>query len=403
MQQKIKRIFSDSLFSIFGLILMNVIVQFAVYPTWNRVLGSEAYGNILYNISLINIAAISIGTSCSYVRMKASATEPTMNTPYLAYLGLSSALMVPFVALLKLTGLIRLDLVETILYAAVMCLTMWRCYCDVEYRLSLNYKGFFVYYAAIGAGYLLGILLFKLTNLWPLALLPGELAGVGLVLLRGRVLRRDIPANRENCLPVWHMILVLLGSEILSTVVFNGDRLLLQWLDSAAVTTYYLASLLGKTVSLITTPLNGVIIGYLARYKGGITRRLVGIVALAALGIIAVGTLCCTIASHIIIPILYPGNYADAKPLFIVANLSQVIYFVANMVTVVLIRFGKLRHNLYVNVAYMLVFCLCCIPAAALKGLVGFCYALLFTCAARLGTALWLCLRGVEPEKESVS
>lgn len=393
MQQRIKRIFSDSLYSIFGLVLMNVIVQFLVYPTWNRTLGSALYGNILYSISLINIVAISIGTSCSYVRMKASASGAVANTPYLACLGCASALMVPFVLILKLTGLVRLTTPETALYAVVMCLTMWRCYADVEYRLSLNYKGFFLYYAAIGAGYLAGIALFKSTGLWPLALLPGELAGIALVLLKGTALRPDAPATRELCLPVWHMILVLLGSEMLSTIVFNGDRLLLQWLDSAAVTTYYLASLLGKTVSLITTPLNGVIIGYLARYKGGITRRLVGIIALAALVMIAIGTVCCTIASHIIIPVLYPDNYYTVKGMFFIANLSQVIYFVANMVTVVLIRFGKLRYNLYVNLVYMLVFCALCIPVTAIHGLSGFCVALLVTCAVRLGAALLLCLR----------
>ena len=60
----VKRVMSDSVWSIAGLVLMNAVAQFAVYPVWNRELGNERYGTILYLISAMNILAISMGVAC---------------------------------------------------------------------------------------------------------------------------------------------------------------------------------------------------------------------------------------------------------------------------------------------------------------------------------------------------
>ena len=53
-----KKILSDSIWSVAGLVLMNVALQFAVYPFWERRAGEAALGNILYLISLMNIFAV---------------------------------------------------------------------------------------------------------------------------------------------------------------------------------------------------------------------------------------------------------------------------------------------------------------------------------------------------------
>ena len=61
-----KALLKDSVWTISGLMLMNVVAQFIVYPAWNRQLGSDGYGNILYLLSLMNIIAISVGSACNY-------------------------------------------------------------------------------------------------------------------------------------------------------------------------------------------------------------------------------------------------------------------------------------------------------------------------------------------------
>lgn len=383
-KSKLKNVLGDSVLSIAGLILMNVVLQFIVYPSWRSEYNAEIYGDILYLISLMNIIAVSMGVACNYARMTEVQTGKNKNLPYIAILGLSSLYGIIAAILFGAFGGVEMSVLEIILYAILLCLTMWRYYADVEFRMSLNYKGFFLYYFLISIGYGVGIFLFKLTGLWAMALIPGELFGILLVVIFGHVFEPDTLSDKKYFNAVLRTVLLLFGAEILSTIVFNGDRVVLKhFVGSSAVTIYYLASLLGKTIALLTTPLNGVIVGYLSRYKGRLTLKIMNIVLALSLGAVIIATFACTIGSHIIISRLYPEDYESAKTYFIIANLAQVLYFAAGVVTVVLLKFSKSRYQIYVNVAFAVAFVAVCIPMSYFGGLLGFCWGMIISCGVR--------------------
>lgn len=380
-----KRIFSDSIWSIAGLVLMNVALQFAVYPFWERRLGSDGLGDILYLISLMNVFSVSMGVSVNYARMRKSATVKTRNMPYIVVLLCASLIALDIGFVIALLGGVDMSFLEVFLFALVMCATMWRYYADVEYKLYLNYKKFFVYYAFVSVGYLLGIVLFFLTGLWPITLLTGELFGLAYVYMRGRIFRIDDEPFTPELHSVARLVLVLFGSEAMATLIFNADRIMLKGLlGSVAVADYYLASLLGKTVALLTVPLSGVIIGYLAKYKGVLSLKGMNIIMALSGGAIVLGTAACTVGSYIVIPIIYPDQFEAVKSYFVLANLAQVIYFVANVITVILLRFARSKYQIYVNAAYAVSFAAICIPSAIKGGFDGFCIGLAVTCVIRL-------------------
>ena len=184
---------------------------------------------------------------------------------------------------------------------------------------------------------------------------------------------------------------MLLGAEVISTFIFNADRIILRSLiGSAAVADFYVASLFGKTVALLTVPLSGVIIGYLAKYRGSLSVRTMNMItAFSGIGIL-LGTAACTGASHLIIPLLYPNHLDVIKAYFASANLSQVLYFAANVVTVILLRFARSKYQLYVNAAYAAAFAVICIPCAVFGGLRAFCIGLALTCLVRFLFAVGL-------------
>ena len=386
----IRRVVGDSAWSIAGLVLMNVAAQFAVYPVWNRQLGNEAYGRILFLISAMNILAVSMGTACNYGRMKESAVNETRNAAYLKLMGIASAAAVPYMLGVSLISGTLIAAGEMVCLILLTVATLWRFYADVEFRLSLNYRGFFQYYLAITCGYGAGVGLFLLTGLWPLALLPGELAVIAVVARRGRVLRMDQDTD-ENTRHILRLVVTLLVTEVINNLIFNGDRVLLKLaLDGTAVSLYYQASLLGKTMALVATPLNSVLIGYLARYRGGLNRKLMGMTAGGAVGLLALATVGCTLASHILIRLLYAQNYELVRGYFWVANAAQAAYFLSNIAATVLLRYCRIRYQLYINTVYAVGFCALCVPAALTAGLDGFCVALLAVCLLRLATVLGL-------------
>ena len=386
-----KKIFSDSIWSIGGLVVMNAALQLAVYPIWERRLGGEALGDILYLISLMSVFAVSAGVSAGYARLRKSSAAKTHNTPYLIILGCASLIALDIAFVISLLADIDLTLTETVLFGLLMCATMWRYYADVEYKLYLNYKKFFVYYALIGVGYLIGILLFYITKLWPLALLVGELFGLAYVLFRGRIFRIDDEPFTPELDSAASLALVLFGAEVVSTFIFNADRIILRSLvGSEAVADFYVASLFGKTAALLTVPISGVIIGYLAKYRGSLSVKGMNVISVfSGIGIL-LGTAACTAASHLIIPLLYPNQLDDIKVYFISANLSQILYFAANVVTVILLRFACSKYQLYVNAVYAVAFVSICIPCALLGGLRAFCIGLAVTCLARFLFAVGL-------------
>lgn len=394
--QKAKGILSDSIWSIAALMLINCVAQFLVYPFWAAEFNDERYGNVIYVMSLVNTFAVAIGVACNYARMTESSKRETKNGDYNLILLAFSILVGILCFFLTVLSNLGMSLQESGLAAILAILTMWRYYADVEYRLSLNYKGYFVYYFTISIGYLLGLLLFWQTKLWPLALLPGEILGLFLVTYEGKLFKEDCFTKSETFRINCNTVFVLVATNIISNAIFNGDRILLQLLiNGSAVTLYYLASLVGKTMSLITTPLNSVIIGYLSRFKGEFTRKMIQLFTVATLVGITIGTLFAIIGSHILIRILYPENYLQVKDYFLIANLTQVVYFVTNIVTTMLLRIAKTNRQLIVNVVYAVAFLVLCIPAALLYGVSGFCIALLAANVTRYLVAIACCYMSI--------
>ena len=402
--RKLRRFVGDSIWTIAGLILMNAAAQFGVYPIWNRQMGNEAYGKVLYLIAGMNILAISMGAACNYGRMRASAEGPTGNRTYNRMLGIASCAAIPYMGLVYLlSGNADRPAAEIPLVMLLCVATMWRYYADVGYRLQLNYKGCFVYYGVIALGYAAGIGLFLWLGLWPLALLPGELAGLALVYFRGDTLRNEPAAGGDDRWIV-KIVLTLLGTEVISNLIANGDRVMLNWvLGGTAVTLYYQASLVGKTMSLITTPLNSVLIGYLARSKQRFTRGLMLRVTGLSLAALAVGTAGCVLGSHILIRLLYPQNYELVKGYFWLANLGQAAFFTSGVAATVLLRYCRVRYQLVINVVYAVLFVGLGLPAVYKGGLEYFCAAVALAGLGKLACVLILGFRDAEKDNRGDS
>ncbi len=167
-------------------------------------------------------------------------------------------------------------------------------------------------------------------------------------------------------------------------------------LDGTQVTIFYIASLLGKAIAMLTEPIAGVAIGFLARAKSFGRRQFV----LSALCSLALGALAFAALIPItpfLIGMLYPDVVAEAKPFFLIANGGQIVYFIANLLLVIVLRFAAEKYQLYINVSYSVLFFAVCIPALLRGGLPLFCDLVLALNAVRLLAVLVL---GVWKSKE---
>lgn len=374
--EKIKGITGDLIYSVLGLVAMNGVIQLVLYPFFNSSLGSEQFGNVLTMISLVSIMGSTFGTAANYSRMVSHTKGVDSNGDYNVFLLIIAVASVG-VSIVGVLWLGEGGIVYFIGYYLLMVVTVMRYYGDVEFRLNVNYKRFLIYYLLISAGYLIGIACFKFTASWILAMLVGEMLAVGYVIITGSIFRKPFLKPSKNFKTNFVSFALLSGTELIATLILNADRIMLQaFAGGTAVTVFYAATLIGKMVSLVSMPLNGVIIGHLARYDGKLKDSTFVKLCGGSILLSLVLNVLCVGVSYVFVGIMYADIFEMVKPYFWLANLGQVFYFVSNTLTVILLRFTDEKYQLYINLIYLAVFAVLAVPMTYVWQLWGMAWAL---------------------------
>jgi O-antigen/teichoic acid export membrane protein len=370
-KDKLKVFAGDLIYSLIGLLVFNGVMQLLIYPRMTVFMGSESWGVVLTIISAASIVATSFGTGANYSRMVVSVNQDDVAGDYNIFLAWVAAgsLAVSFFTMFIVND------VGLSAYIGIYCLMVamtLRYFSDVEYRLNVNYRGLMVYYFIITAGYIAGLALYPVFHSWALTLVLGELLGPLWVAVRGHIYRRPLfrksPHFKENI----RSMLTLSSSYLLTNLVLFSDRILLLIFEGGtAVTVFYTATLVGKIVSLLTSPLNGVITGHLAKYKGKITRKAIGELAIVLIGIGIVVTAASMLVSVVFVKLMYADLYDQASQYFLVANAGQIVYFISETFLVVLLRYTKENLQLKINSIYAILFYAVGIPAVMFFGTMG--------------------------------
>lgn len=397
-----KGFFKDSFLSIAALMTMNVMLQLLIYPVLRSISGVQEYGNMLFLVGIVNIISTSVGCSANNSRLKASTSNKDCSREYNLFLLAAFLLYLPAACLVLRSSQAGNTVSQVFWYWSLMCATTYRNYADVEYRLHVNYKGYFGYYLAVSAGYLIGIVVYFITHNWTHIFLTGELSAAAMAMLLHRKERTNKKRGRKLKLKqIFTSIAILMSSQLLVNTILNADRLILKlFVGASAVTVYYAASLLGKTAALITAPLNSVIIGYLARrsedIRTGTFLKMCMLVFAGSLLLSAVSIL----GSHIFVAVFYPQEYGAAKAFFVSANTAQIFYFTTGIIMTILLRYMKEQYQFYINGCYCVVFLALAIPVTIRYGICGFSIALCCANLFRFILAAWVGIIALKRLKE---
>ncbi len=370
LKKLMKGIGTDFILSVGAIVLFNGVIQFVLYPFLEDRMGAEKFGVVIYLLAIISVVG-AFGSAANYSRMVVSAKRECSNGDYNRYF----LIVAGVVAAVSAVGLVALKSFSPLYfvgYAALMMLTILRYYGDVEYRLSCNFKGYFVYYVLIAVGYIVGVLLYRFTGSWLVAMLIGEALAIGFVALRGSIFKPPLFKKsvnyKENTKSVW----ALVAANLVQTVVLNADRILvIFFLGSYEVTVFYVATLVGKIVALVTVPLEGIVISYLTKFEDKLNYKLFLLFSGATAAVCAVMVGATTLASHILVPMLYPDIYEVASQYFVVANAGQVLFFASTVLITFVLKISGETSQLAMNLIYLAVFVATVIPCIAIWGMWG--------------------------------
>lgn len=356
---------------------MNGVLQLVVNPLINSWIGENKFGTYQSILAVVAIMGNTFGIAANYSRMVRNREKKDSNSDYNIFMIVIAIFCIP-VSAVALTINHSMNLGAFLLIIPLMIFTVLRYYGDVWYRMNLNYKGFFCYYAIITAGYGIGLIICKFTLKWEFVFLAGELFAFLYLLFSGKIYRSSTLKPSENFSGSLKSMLLLSGNNLISALTQNADRIILQISSGGtAVATFYVATLLGKVVSIFTMPLNGVVIGYLTKYDGAITKKIFSLFITALLVIGFVAIFGCYIGSVIFVKIFYADIFLQAKPYFLLANAGQVLYFLSNCLTTVILRIANEKYQIVINVIYAIIFVATTIPMTMSSGIQGLTYALL--------------------------
>lgn len=385
---KRKNMAVNTIYTMGGALLMNGVLQLIIYPLLNRFMGSSQLGILLYIMGLAAILCPSVGQALNTSRLVVRRNSQVSNGDYCVLL-----LLFGGVGCLASLAIAR-DSMESvgavILTAVLLMATIFRYYGDVEYRLNLDYKKYFIYYAVLSVGYIAGFGLYFLTGNWFLVFLSGEILALAYLAATGSVFRGFF-ARSSFFGTAFHKGWILVLSYLITNLTLNIDRLVLKhFISDLAVTEYYVTSLIGKTLVLLVAPINTILISYLTKKKENLTRKQFLSLTGAGVCVSLVFWGAAQIGTPIFIKLFYPLLYESVKPMVAIVNISQILGLLSAYLFIIVLTFTKENWQLILQVFHLAVMVLLVALFMRKNGLMGFSVAVLSANAIRVGAVVLL-------------
>lgn len=373
---KLNKVSKDFAYSIAASIITTGVMQFLVYPELAKIFDSTVYGQLLTTMGLVNTVSVSLGNTLNNTRLIQNNMyhEKGLVGDYNLIL-IFANLLGFFVVLILGNILFPFNIKISIMLSVFTAMLISRSYLIVAYRIKLNFKLNFYCNIAASIGYIIGIFFVKHSNLWPIVFITSELMSI-LFLLYTADLHKEPLRSTSLIYKTVKKYAILILTSLSGNLLIYLDRLIIYPLLGAGfVSTYTTASLFGKTLGIVMTPISGVLLGYFSQGKSKLTSKNFWIINTIVL-------LCAILFFITSLPIapwftglLYPTLIEPARQFIVYANIASVINVVASMVQPAVLIYAPTYWQLIKEVLYGIIYIALGILLTRSYGLMGFCVA----------------------------
>lgn len=369
-------------------LISNFVLQFFLYPAIERQTGEAHYGEILVFITIANVCGLAFGGA-------ANGAYLTSRRHYQARSGDFFCILAGICAVFSVVAVVAFHRyltgwVEGVCLALLITLTGYKSYSFVEFQLKKDYPHYLLFTSIIVVTEIACLPLFYLTRQWPVLLLPGMAVGIVYVCLRGEIYRRPM-VRSEHFGQAARDTVTLSGAYLLDFGAQNADRfLLLPLLGGIAVTHYYVASLFSKTLSMITGPVENLILAYLSDQKEPFNRRNFLLINLFLLvgSVIFFGGVVLLGPWLLKLPFLYPNLVKDVRAYIPLASMAQLLLISSSIIVTIDLLVAPKRMQFILQVIYVGAYVALTIPFILYSGLEGFVIASCLAAAIRYAVAV---------------
>jgi len=371
-------IFSDFILNIIASAVPTIVMQIVILPIMGIRLGDKGYGSAVTLISMATLFSLPFGSVLNNIRllMDNEYRKHNINGDFKILLTASMIINAIFMIIGTIYYEGRFSPVSIILVVLFSCLNILREYLIVSFRIKINYRAILLNNLMLSVGYLFGLLLFYFIGYWQIIYVSGSVFSLFYILKNSNIIYESFSKTKLFGKTLYNS-LVLFFSVFMKTALTYADKLLLfPLLGSTAVSIYYTATLMGKILSLIITPISSVMLSYLAKMSKIKMKQFVIIVALTTVfGLI--GYFIIIFISEPILNLLYPSWANESLKLINVTTATAILGVISSVINPVILRFNHINWQIVINLVNLIFYTILVFGFYSLYGLMGFCFGML--------------------------
>lgn len=396
--QKYKKIVMDIILNVVATAVPLIVLQLIILPSLADKMNEESYGLILTMISIFTVICGSFGNALNNIRLiKNAEYEKQKMQGDFSLILLCETILSAIIVIVSFQHL-KLIFIDYILSVILAILWISREYYIVAFRIRLDFRGIVFNNIALVTGYIIGYGLFLIYSYWEIIYILGMLFSIIYI-----VKKTDITREKVCITPLLQgtiqELFFLTFASLVNSLLNYADRLVIYPLiGGAAVSIYYSSTLFGKLVSTAVTPLNSVMLSYLAKKRNlqkGILKRVVAVSVVAA----CIGYLICRIIAYPALNIIYP-KWADESIKYVpITTLVAMLNMIISVLSPFLLKYCKMKWQLIINISVLITYLFCSVTLYNVWGLTGFCIGVLISNIIKLLIMLILGFKATKLEE----
>lgn len=382
---RLNKIFGDMVLNLIATAVPTFVLQLIILPLIGSRMNSESYGLLVTILALLNVVPSTFGNTLNNIRLiydneyKSRNIEGDFNAILIIF-GLMNVIVVGGMSYYYDEKITPISITLIILVALAW---MAKEYYAVAFRLVINYKAILINNLYHVIGYGIGYGLYIVTDQWQLIYLCGYVFGL-LYIFRHSVLWKEKLAITKLFKEVTIQGILLLIAGILTRVTVYADKMLIYPLLGGTVTSlYYVATVFGKVVALVVTPVTSVVLTYLAKNKKRNNSLFKKTLCTGSL-VCCIGYLCCIVLSRPVLGILYPQYIDEAMKYIYITSATTVLYALITVVNPFILNYFTMWWQIAINGLSAIMYVAFSVGLLSLFGLMGFCIGALISNIVKL-------------------
>ncbi len=382
---KKKKVVFDMALNIVATAIPTFVLQLLILPNLAKFMSDDNYGLLVTVLAFLNVMPSTMGNVLNNIRLlyNENYVETNNEGDFNILLAILEGVNFLSVTVFLFYYDSNLTLFTVLMTGITALLWLAREYFLVAFRLIINYRAILLCNVIMVGGYGIGYLLFLGTKVWQVIYISGLLCSLIYCFIRSRLWKEPFKIT-----PLFKRTstqgLLLLIAKILNRLLVYADKIIVfPVLGGALVSVYYAATVFGKVVSLMITPVNSVVLTYLAKAKKK-TDSMLKSALLVGIAVCAVGYIVCVLISRPVLSILYPQYVDSAMNYIYLTTGTTVLYALISIVDPFIMKFFDMKWQIAINGGTVVVYLALGISFMIPWGLMGFCVGALLTNVLKL-------------------